>query len=315
VVQVVPQVPPAHVAVPFVGTGQTVQLAPQWVGSSSVSRQAPLQFVSGAQPQLLDWQVVPPLHALPHAPQLLLFEVRSAHDPEQNIVPAAQPLAQANVAPEAAQTGVPESGSQAVVHAPQCDSWLRSVSHPSAGLVEQCAQPALQLKVQPVVVQATVEVSTCGNAVQSLLQLPQVWTSLSDTHPAAHWVCPAPQPPPESPAEPESPAPAESSPAAASSLPAPSFATVDPDEEPSALLEPLEPVVASDPAPASLDSAFVDEKSPRIDVQPIPMPAAVTAKMPAYACQNLMACRSSPDLPQPAQLPRLSHLRAKPVRI
>ena len=104
---------------PLVGTGQTVQLAPQWMGSSSVSKHVPPQLVSGAQAQPLAWQVIPPVHALPQAPQLLLLEVRSAQDPEHSVVPAMQPLAHAYVAPERAQTGVPESGSQAVLHAPQ----------------------------------------------------------------------------------------------------------------------------------------------------------------------------------------------------
>ena len=72
-----------------------MQLAPQWVGLSSVSKHVPPQFVSGAQAQLLPWQVMPPMHALPQAPQLLLLEVKSEHDPEHSVAPAMQPLAHA----------------------------------------------------------------------------------------------------------------------------------------------------------------------------------------------------------------------------
>jgi hypothetical protein len=118
---VTPQAPWAHVAVPPVaGTGHTVQLAPQWVGSSSVSKHVPPQFVRGAaQPQVLDWQVIPLEQGVSQLPQWLSSEARSEHDPEHRAVPAWQPLAHAYVVPDGAQTGVPPSGSQAVVQAPQ----------------------------------------------------------------------------------------------------------------------------------------------------------------------------------------------------
>ncbi len=119
--QVTPHAPWVHVAVPpLAGAGHAVQLAPQWVGSSSVSKHVPAQFVSGAaQPQLLDWQVIPLEQGVSQLPQWLSSEARSAHDPEHRAAPAGQPLAHAYVVPAGAQTGVPPPGSQAVVQSPQ----------------------------------------------------------------------------------------------------------------------------------------------------------------------------------------------------
>lgn len=116
----VPQPPWLQVAVPLAGTGQTVQLAPQWVGSPSVSKQVPPQFVRGeGHAHVLDWHVIPPEHAMPQSPQWLSSLVRSEHNPVHSVVPEGQPLLQAKVAPEGAHSGVPESGSQLVVHEPQ----------------------------------------------------------------------------------------------------------------------------------------------------------------------------------------------------
>jgi hypothetical protein len=44
---------------------------------------------------LLDWQVLPPAHAMPQEPQLLSSFVTSEHVPLHAIVPEGQPLLQA----------------------------------------------------------------------------------------------------------------------------------------------------------------------------------------------------------------------------
>jgi hypothetical protein len=99
-----------------------------------------LQLVVGAgQTQLLDWHVMPPVHACVQLPQWLLSELRSAQEPEpvQRVNPVGHPDAHAKRPAEGPQTGVlPE---QTVVHVPQCAAAERSVSHPSLGLDEQCA--------------------------------------------------------------------------------------------------------------------------------------------------------------------------------
>jgi hypothetical protein len=120
VLHVIPQLPWLQVAVPLVGTSQTVQLVPQCVGSPSVSKHVPPQFVRGeGQAHVLDWQVIPPEQATSQSPQWLSSLVRSEHEPEHSVVPEGHPLLQAEVAPEGAHSGVPESGSQVVVHEPQ----------------------------------------------------------------------------------------------------------------------------------------------------------------------------------------------------
>lgn len=91
-----PQLPWLHVAVPLEGTVQSRQPAPQWVGSPSVSKHVPPQFVRGAgQAHWPDWQVMPPVQAVPQSPQWLSSEVRSEHDPPHSVVPGGQPLLQA----------------------------------------------------------------------------------------------------------------------------------------------------------------------------------------------------------------------------
>ena len=89
------------------------------------------------------------------------------------------------------------------------------------------------MKAHTPLVQARPALATCGSVVQSMVQLPQVWTSLSETHPAAHSILAAPHPLAESPAEAASAPPAASSPAAASPLSPAS--EVDPDTDPSVL--------------------------------------------------------------------------------
>lgn len=137
--QATPQLPWLHVAVPpLPGTGHAVQLVPQWVGSPSVSKHVPLQFVRDAgQAQLPCWQVMPPVQALPHCPQSASSVIRFAQDPEHKSVPAGHPDAHAYVPFERAQTGVLLP--QTVVHDPQWSVVLRSVSQTSPGLLEQWA--------------------------------------------------------------------------------------------------------------------------------------------------------------------------------
>jgi hypothetical protein len=67
---------------------------------------------------VLDWQVVPPGHALLQVPQWLLSDAKLEQEPEQRVgVAAGQPEAQAKVLPEGPQTGV--APLHAVPHAPQ----------------------------------------------------------------------------------------------------------------------------------------------------------------------------------------------------
>jgi hypothetical protein len=124
--------------------------------------------------QLLDWQVLPPAHALPHLPQLLSSFVTSEQVPLHAIVPDGHPLLHAYVVPARAQKGVPPSGSQDVVHAPQWLTELRLVSQPAAGFPGQWAYPGLQLNMQVPFMHARPVAATCERVVQSLLQSPHV---------------------------------------------------------------------------------------------------------------------------------------------
>jgi hypothetical protein len=159
--QLVPHDVPSQVALPPVGTGHAEHEVPH-EPVDVLLEQVPLQScVPLGQAQALLWQVLPPLHAALHAPQFALLLARSTHEPPHGVMPGAQPEAHAKLPPEAAHSGVdPE---HAVVQLPQCEAWLMSVSQPSSGLLEQCAQPAAQADEAnehgPAVVHETVPVT------------------------------------------------------------------------------------------------------------------------------------------------------------
>jgi hypothetical protein len=71
------------------------------------------------------WHELPAVHTVPHAPQLLLFVIRSTHMPEQLICPEIGHIGATHAPAE--HTGVaPE---HAVVHEPQCIGSVESVAH------------------------------------------------------------------------------------------------------------------------------------------------------------------------------------------
>jgi hypothetical protein len=276
--QLMPQLPWLHVAVPpLPGTGHAVQLAPQWVGSPSVSKHVPPQFVRGAgHAQVPPWHVVPPVQAVPHVPQLASSVITLEHDPEHRVVPDGQPEAHAYVVPERAQTGV--APLHAVVHEPQCAAALRSVSQTSAGLLEQCWYPAAHVYVQMPFVHARPAATTCDRSVQSVVQLPQVWRSLAETQPAAHASWSARHPIDESPAATATSPALESITAGASGEAAASAAASATSS----------PAVASGPVPASFVAEAPGEKSPRREVHPVTGVASANANAPTSPRQNLV---------------------------
>ncbi len=166
---------------------------------------------------------------------------------------------------------------------------LRFVSHPAAAFPGQCAYPGLQANVHVPFVQARPVAATCESIAQSLLQSPHVWTSFTDTHPAAHRICPAPHAPEASGVE-----------GASSSL---ASAPIDP----SAMSSPPARV-ASPSVPASFGTAPADEKSPSSDVHPATGDAAASATAATRQRQNpfIVALRSGgpPTSPTSKLTPR-----------
>jgi hypothetical protein len=76
--QVIWHTPPAHA---WPGPHAMPQ-PPQFAGSAEVVTHWPLQLVCpGPQRHMPDWQLVPPVHTTPQAPQLLLFEDTLVHTP------------------------------------------------------------------------------------------------------------------------------------------------------------------------------------------------------------------------------------------
>lgn len=106
--------------------------------------QVPLQVAwPAAQVQVPPLQNWPPLHAMPHLPQLPLDAIRSTQVPLQLVAVApAHEGEQTKPVPtppspsvEAAQVG--QAPPHTVVQSPQCAGALRSVSQPSLTFIEQ----------------------------------------------------------------------------------------------------------------------------------------------------------------------------------
>lgn len=160
-----------------------------------------LQLVWGeTQAQLLDWQVMPPLHACEQLPQWLSSDARFAHEPLQSIVDAGHPDAHANVLPEGLHRGVLPL--HAPVHDPQWLGLERSVSQPSPGFVEQCAYPGRHVNAQAPALHARPPAATWASCVQSFVHDPHVRRSVVEAHPCVHRSCAEVHPPGESPAPP-----------------------------------------------------------------------------------------------------------------
>jgi hypothetical protein len=135
--QIPPHDVPLHVAVPPSGAGQGTQAPPQLLTEVLLTH-VPLQLcVLLGQAHTPAWQVIPPVHAAPHAPQLTLLDCRSTHEPPHNVgIVEGHPVAQAYVvaasgawaSPEGTQTG--SLLGQATPHAPQLVAAARLVLHP-----------------------------------------------------------------------------------------------------------------------------------------------------------------------------------------
>jgi hypothetical protein len=75
--QLMPQLPPAHVALPWTGSGQTMSQLPQWFGSDWVSMHAAAQRVSPPAQLSAHWpmlQTLPVGQMLSQAPQCDEFD-------------------------------------------------------------------------------------------------------------------------------------------------------------------------------------------------------------------------------------------------
>jgi hypothetical protein len=101
----------------------------------------PLQLVwFPVQAHLLLWQVMPPEQAIAQSPQWALSNVRFAHEPEHRVgAVAGHPDVHAKLLPDGLQMGVPPL--HTTIQEPQWSLAEKSVSHPSAGAVEQCPKP------------------------------------------------------------------------------------------------------------------------------------------------------------------------------
>jgi hypothetical protein len=75
--------PPLHTSFTLQATGQD----PQWLGFDDVSAQKPLQSVCPCEHWQVPWQVLPPVQADPHPPQLAESVLRSTHVPPQGVLP------------------------------------------------------------------------------------------------------------------------------------------------------------------------------------------------------------------------------------
>jgi hypothetical protein len=145
--QLRPQVLDLHAAVPlpFVGPGHVLPQAPQLAGSLVSSTHAVGAPVGQALKPLLQlkehaldlhagWPLVMPEHTLPQVLQFFASVDVSVQVPLHSVdVGALQPVAQ----PEASHTGAVDG--HAVVHEPQCDGTVMSVSQPLSALPSQLA--------------------------------------------------------------------------------------------------------------------------------------------------------------------------------
>src|SRR6266496_3072560 len=115
-------------------------------------------------------------------PQLVGFWVVSTQLLPQRVGAVAEhPLAQEEVPPDIAQTGVaPE---HALPHRPQLSCFDKSVSHPSSGFAVQCPQPDAHEEAgkEHLPFAQVTGPPTFGSLVQSWPQAPQLCTSFG-TH-------------------------------------------------------------------------------------------------------------------------------------
>jgi hypothetical protein len=73
VLQAVPQLVPSQVATPLAGAGHAEhEEVPQEAGEALLTHDVPHACVPEGHWQVPAWHVMPPVHALPHPPQLLL---------------------------------------------------------------------------------------------------------------------------------------------------------------------------------------------------------------------------------------------------
>jgi hypothetical protein len=87
-----PQFVPSHVGVPLVGVGHAVHEVPH-EPVSMLLLQVPLQsWEPAGQAQVEVWQVFPPEHGAPHAPQLLLSVARLTHAVGLTVGQAVNPI-------------------------------------------------------------------------------------------------------------------------------------------------------------------------------------------------------------------------------
>jgi hypothetical protein len=113
--QEMPHETPSHVDWPFAGTGQdTPQLEPQLLTDVLLMQVPPQLCVPAGHAQVPLWQVMPPLHALPHAPQLALSVDSLTQVPPHIVLPAMHAHAPLLQAPPA-HVVVPDSYTQPCV--------------------------------------------------------------------------------------------------------------------------------------------------------------------------------------------------------
>jgi hypothetical protein len=164
---------PLHVADPPLGDAQAAHdVAPQELVDELLEHALPHRCVLDGQAHAEPWQVMPPVQAFPHPPQLFASLVVSTQLVPQAVGVAAEQFAEhARPLPEALHRRMPV---HATVQLPQCAPVVTSVSQPLVGLLSQSAQPAMQLPGANEHLPALhVELMTCGSAEQSLPQLPQ----------------------------------------------------------------------------------------------------------------------------------------------
>jgi hypothetical protein len=184
-----PQVPLVQVAVPFM-TRQLLPQAPQLLAllscvshPGSVSLQSPnpaLQLDMTQAPFTQAASALGMLQACPQVPQLATSVLRSRHDvPHLSGVVPLQLRTQLCVPPTLEQSGAVVG--HCFPQLPQFATAVRSVSHRSSGLAEQCPRPGRHPSDGTTHLPAwhwTLPGLTLANDVQSWLQAPQVLGSL-----------------------------------------------------------------------------------------------------------------------------------------
>jgi hypothetical protein len=191
-----PQTPAAHLGEPL-GHVQVLPQVPQLFVATWVLVSHPLILLPSQSPkpeehvgvQTPALQTVVPLglaHTVPHAPQLLVVELRLVSQPLLRLASQLpQPLAHAGVQTPATQEVVPCGLVHPAAHAPQFEVLVcRSVSQPLPGSLSQLAKPVLHDGVHAPAVH---EVEPCA-LLQTLPHAPQFAVPVSEvSHPLARF--------------------------------------------------------------------------------------------------------------------------------